>query len=245
MFITISGPPATSAALSRAAVTPPVITGAARGASRTGRSARAISSQAQPATTITSSTVHSRPPNPTGSAARGLGPTRSPAVRVTTYTVTTPASRAAPAHSSGRDGRRVASTAHSSCSQAAASMNTPNSQYCRKCWPAVAKWMTAVATLRMARQDRTTVRSGAGRPGTVRPPGRMRVSVTYDTLSRTVICDKLWGGHAPPPGPGFPPPGSTGRDRAGTQRRRGWQAVRGHLTLVPCSCWNGGLRWRR
>ena len=52
-----------------------------------------------------------------------------------------------------------------SCSQATTSMNTPNSQYSAKCSPATAKWITAVARLRMARQYAATLSLDTSGPG--------------------------------------------------------------------------------
>ena len=85
MLITISGPPATRATLSRTAVTAPVAAGTVRRwRRRTQRSAPAVSSShAQPAATTASSTVHSPSPKPNGSTASGVGPMTSPTVRVT------------------------------------------------------------------------------------------------------------------------------------------------------------------
>ncbi len=87
--ITISGPPSTRATLSRTAMTAAVAPGSASNRARgTWRRAawcpvRAVPSQAQPATTTASSTVHSTSPKPAGSTSFGVGPTTSPAVRVT------------------------------------------------------------------------------------------------------------------------------------------------------------------
>ena len=67
-LITISGPPATRATLSRIAVTVPVAAEARiRRCRLTGDRSWPTSSQAHPATTIASSTVHSPSPKPNGS----------------------------------------------------------------------------------------------------------------------------------------------------------------------------------
>ena len=81
--ITISGPPATSATLSRTAVTPPAAVAVAISSLRRTRPVGlAHKSQKQPMRMSASNIVHSRSPKPTGSMSRGVGPTMSPTVLV-------------------------------------------------------------------------------------------------------------------------------------------------------------------